>query len=109
VTTLSSVSGFLADELERAGHDVGARRVWRLCSQQGLWSVTVRKGRRGAGKSPRPAVHDDHVQRNLTAKEPDRVWVTDITEHPTAEGKSTAAPSRTCSATGSSATPWTSG
>jgi putative transposase len=78
---------FLADELERAGHHVGERRVWRLCSQQRLWSVTVRKGRRGAGKSPGPAVHDDHVRRNFTAAEPDQVWVTDITEHPTAEGK----------------------
>ncbi|WP_308121898.1 IS3 family transposase [Actinotalea ferrariae] len=77
---------FLADELERAGHEVGERRVWRLCSQQRLWSTTVRKGRRGAGKSPGPAVHDDHVQRNFTAAEPDQVWVTDITEHPTAEG-----------------------
>jgi len=78
---------FLADELERAGRDVGERRVWRLCSQQKLWSTTVRKGRRGAGKTPGPAVHDDHVQRNFTANEPDQVWVTDITEHPTAEGK----------------------
>jgi putative transposase len=78
---------FLADELERAGHDVGERRVWRLCSAQKLWSTTVRKGRRGAGKSPGPAVHDDHVQRNFTADEPDKVWVTDITEHPTGEGK----------------------
>ncbi len=78
---------FLADELERGGHDVGERRVWRLCSQQRLWSATVRKGRRGAGKSPGPAVHDDYVKRNFTAQGPDQVWVTDITEHPTAEGK----------------------
>ena len=78
---------FLTDELERAGHDVGERRVWRLCSQQRLWSTTVRKGRRGNAKSPGPAVHDDHVQRNFAAAEPDQVWVTDITEHPTAEGK----------------------
>lgn len=78
---------FLADELERAGHEVGERRVWRLCSQQRLWSATVRKGRRGAGKSPGPAVHDDHVRRNFTAHGPDQVWVTDITEHPTGEGK----------------------
>ena len=54
---------------------------------QKLWSVTVRKGRRGTGKTPGPAVHDDHVQRNFTAAEPDQVWVTDITEHPTGEGK----------------------
>ncbi|ASR55720.1 IS3 family transposase [Cellulomonas sp. PSBB021] len=78
---------FLADELERAGHDVGERRVWRLCSQQRLWSSTVRKGRRAAGKSPGPAVHDDHLQRDFTAQRPDQVWVTDITEHPTGEGK----------------------
>jgi transposase InsO family protein len=77
---------FLADELERAGITVGERRVWRLCSQQRLWSTTVRKGRRGKGK-PGPAVHDDHVQRNFTAAEPNRTWVTDITEHPTGEGK----------------------
>jgi hypothetical protein len=63
---------FLADELERAGHlidgrVIGERRVWRLCSQQRLWSATVRKGRRGSGKTPGPAVHDDHVQRDFTA------------------------------------------
>ena len=78
---------FLADEVERAGHLAGERRIWRLCSQQKLWSTTVRKGRRGAGKTPGPAVHDDHVQRNFTAPRPDQIWVTDITEHPTAEGK----------------------
>jgi putative transposase len=78
---------FLADELERVGHLVGERRVWRLCSEQKLWSATVRKGRRTSGKTPGPAVHDDHVQRDFTAQRPDQVWVTDITEHPTAEGK----------------------
>ena len=77
----------LADEVASAGLVAGERRIWRLCSQQKLWSTTVRKGRRGAGKSPGPAVHDDHVQRKFTAQRPDQVWVTDITEHPTAEGK----------------------
>ena len=43
---------FLADELERLGEVVGERRVWRLCSQQKLWSATVRKGRRGSGSLP---------------------------------------------------------
>ena len=78
---------FLADELELLGHQVGERRVWRLCSQQKLWSSTVRKGRRGSGKTPGAAVHDDLVRRDFTAPAPDTVWVTDITEHPTAEGK----------------------
>ena len=77
---------FLTDELERAGIEVGERRVWRLCSQQRLWSTTVRKGRRG--KRPGPAVHDDHIRRDFTSGEPNRKWVTDITEHPTAtQGK----------------------
>ena len=55
--------------------------------QQKLWSTTVRKGRRGSGKTPGPAVQDDHVQRDFTAAGADQVWVTDITEHPTGEGK----------------------
>jgi putative transposase len=32
-------------------------------------------------------VHADLVQRRFVADAPDRLWVTDITEHPTAEGK----------------------
>lgn len=45
----------------------------------------MRKGRRS--KRPGPAVHDDHIQRDFTSDEPNRKWVTDITEHPTGEGK----------------------
>jgi transposase InsO family protein len=78
---------FIADELERAGHSVGERRVWRLCSEHRIWSTTTKKGRRSSGKRPGPAVHDDLVQRNFTAPLPDAIWLTDITEHPTAEGK----------------------
>ena len=77
----------LADELERAGRVVGERRVWRLCMQQQLCSTTVRKGRRGSGKQPGLAVHDDLVQRDFTAPAADRVWVTDITEHFAGQGK----------------------
>jgi transposase InsO family protein len=78
---------FIADELERLGHRSCERRVWRLCRQQGIWSTTTRKGRRSSGKTPGPPVHDDLVQRVFTAPAPDVVWLTDITEHPTAEGK----------------------
>ena len=35
---------FLADELEPAGLAIGERRAWRVCSQQKLWSTTVKKG-----------------------------------------------------------------
>jgi transposase InsO family protein len=78
---------FISDELERAGHKVGERRVWRLCSEHRIWSTTTKKGRKSSGKRPGPAVHDDLVQRNFTAPAPDRVWLTDITEHWTDQGK----------------------
>ncbi len=42
------------------------------------------------GQVPRPcpAVHDDLVHRDFTATAPNRLWLRDITEHPTAgEGK----------------------
>ena len=34
-----------------------------------------------------PRQHEDLVRRRFTAEEPNRLWVTDITEHPTGEGK----------------------
>jgi putative transposase len=51
----------------------------------GLAGVCHRRKRHRAG--PAPAVHADLVQRRFVADAPDRLWVTDITEHPTAEGK----------------------
>jgi putative transposase len=35
----------------------------------------------------RPPVHDDLVARRCTAPAPDRLWLTDITEHPTTDAK----------------------
>jgi putative transposase len=78
---------FIADELEAAGEPVNERRVWRLCRAQRIWSTTTKKGRQHGGKRPGPAVHDDLVQRQFHAPAPDVVWLTDITEHPTVEGK----------------------
>jgi len=77
----------LTDELEHAGRRVNERRVWRLCRDHRMWSTTVRKGRAGSAKRPGPAVHDDLVQRDFSAERPNQVWLTDITEHPTLEGK----------------------
>ena len=78
---------FISDELARAGHVTSEGRVHRLCREHKIWSTTTKKGRRSSGKIPGPAVHDDLVNRNFTAPAPDRVWLTDLTEHPTAEGK----------------------
>jgi putative transposase len=63
----------------------GRKRVARLMRAAGLAGICHRRKHRRAG--PLPAPHADLVQRRFVADAPDRLWVTDITEHPTAEGK----------------------
>ncbi len=76
---------FIADELPARGIVAGRNRVQRLCTQQRLFSAHAK--RRGLSRRPGPPVHDDLVRRDFTADEPNRLWLTDITEHPTAQGK----------------------
>jgi putative transposase len=76
---------FVTDELAGQGWKASRNRVNRLCSQQRLWSV--HSGKRGRQRRPGPPVHDDLVRREFTASAPNRLWLTDISEHPTAEGK----------------------
>ena len=66
------------------GHRIGRKRVARLMRTECLQGICHRrKGRH----RPAPAVHDDLVQRSFSAERPDQLWCTDITEHPTREGK----------------------
>ncbi len=76
----------LADEAARAGLVACDRTVWRICSSNGWWSVFGKKRTRG-GKKAGPPAHDDLVLRQFRADGPNRLWLWDITEHPTAEGK----------------------
>ena len=78
---------FLADEVKDRGHVVSETRVHKLCRTHRIWSTTTKKGKKASGKTPGPAVTDDLVQREFSAPAPNMVWLTDITEHPTAEGK----------------------
>jgi len=75
----------LTDELRSQGHTASENRVWRLCSMQRIFSVHSRK--RGLNRKPGPPVHDDLLQRDFTATALNSKWLTDITEHPTGEGK----------------------
>lgn len=76
---------FIADELAAGGLKAGENRVARLCSQERIWSIHAKK--RGLNRKAGPPVHDDHVRRVFTAPAPNLVWLTDITEHATTEGK----------------------
>lgn len=85
---------FLTDELVDVGISASENRVWRLCSTAGLFASHHR--RRAKARKPGPPVHDDllavvdehHVPRHdFTASRPDEKWLTDISEHPTSEGK----------------------
>ncbi len=62
----------------------GRKRVARLMCAARLCGIYRRRGKRAR---PAPPVHEDLVRRRFIAEAPDRLWLTDITEHPTREGK----------------------
>jgi putative transposase len=66
------------------GETVNRKRVERLMRQAGLQGVYRRRGRRNLVNA---ATEEDLVQRRFDVAAPDRLWLTDITEHPTNEGK----------------------
>jgi len=76
----------LADEADKVGVRASDRRVWRICADNGWWSVFGKK-RAKNGKKVGPPAHDDRVLRVFRADAPNRLWLWDITEHATSEGK----------------------
>ena len=84
LTTRRSVTGS-SDQLAEHGIAASENRVQRLCQQQQIWSVFAKK--RGLSRRAGPPVHDDLVDRDFTAPAANVTWLTDITEHPTSEGK----------------------
>ena len=76
----------LADEAREAGEGMCDRTAWRICSENGWWSVFGKKRGKNGRKSGPPA-HDDLVKRDFTATGPNQLCLTDITEHWTDEDK----------------------
>ena len=67
------------------GIGVGHNAVAMLMRRAGLQGLSGNRGRR---QRIRPVdTPADLVDRNFARHEPDQLWVTDITEHPTREGK----------------------
>ncbi|MFT8704014.1 IS3 family transposase [Bifidobacterium aquikefiricola] len=73
------------DELHARGVCVSERRVWRICSKYRICSTIQCRYRTGKPAS-RPA-SDDLVRRKFHADAANVVWLTDITEHWTSQGK----------------------
>jgi transposase InsO family protein len=86
---------YLVEEAADAGQVMAERTAWAICSTQGWWSAFGKK-RAKNGKKPGPPVHEDlcavldkhGVTRHVfTAEAPNQLWLADITEHRTGEGK----------------------
>ena len=77
---------FLVSEAAEAGEVMCERTAWRICRDNQWWSVFGKK-RGKNGKRPGPPVHDDLVKRDFSADDVNELWLTDITEHWTDEGK----------------------
>jgi putative transposase len=63
------------------------KRVERLMRQAGVAGIYRRRGRGCTRRDPAAEPSDDLVGRAFDPPEADRLWVMDITEHPTGEGK----------------------
>jgi Integrase core domain/HTH-like domain/Helix-turn-helix domain len=66
------------------GITVGPEAVWLLMRKAGLQGIS---GRPRYRRIPNQPTASDLVERAFAREQPDRLWVTDITEHPTREGK----------------------
>jgi len=69
------------------GIHVGKKRVERLMRQVGIEGVYRRKKHFTTRRDPKAELCDDLVNRQFTVDRPDALWVGDVTEHPTTEGK----------------------
>jgi putative transposase len=66
------------------GENVNRKRVERLMREAGLQGIYRRRGHHNLVNT---ATETDLVQRRFDVPAPDRLWLTDITEHATNEGK----------------------
>jgi len=63
------------------------KRVERLMRQAKVAGIYRRRGHGCTRRDPQAEPADDLVNRAFDPTEPDRLWVMDITEHPTGDGK----------------------
>ena len=85
----------LTDEARDNGEAMSDRTAWRIASANG-WFSAFGKPKRSKARRPGPAVHDDlcavidehgRTRHVFATDAPNQLWLTDITEHRTAEGR----------------------
>lgn len=69
------------------GEPAAERTAWKIASGNSWWSTFGKKHCGKGGQRPGPALHDDLVERDFTATRPNQLWLVNITEHKTGEGK----------------------
>jgi putative transposase len=69
------------------GIGCGRKRVERLMRQAGVQGIYRRRRRGCTRRDPDAQSAEDLVQRAFDPVEPDRLWMMDVTEHPTGDGK----------------------
>jgi putative transposase len=69
------------------GLPVNLKRVARLMRQAGIQGLYRRRHHGCTVRDPDAQASTDLVNRQFSVTEPNRLWITDITEHPTGEGK----------------------
>ena len=69
------------------GIPVNHKRVARLMRRAGIQGLYRRRQRGCTVRDPAAEPATDLVNRQFTVTEPNRLWITDITEHPTKDGK----------------------
>jgi putative transposase len=70
-----------------AGIRVGRKRVARLMRHAGIEGAYRRRRRGCTRRDPHAIPSEDLVNRQFTVDAPNKLWVSDITEHPTDTGK----------------------
>ena len=74
------------EELTDEGETASRNRIARIMAKEGLQGIPQRRQWRRKRSGARPAHVRNHLERDFSATEPNRKWVTDITYIYTAEG-----------------------
>lgn len=75
---------FIYWELVDMGIKVGINQVYRICSKNKIFAHFHKRAKKYVKQVP---AHDDLLLRKFNADNPNKVWLTDATEHNTRQGK----------------------